>query len=67
MDPVPSFNWVFEYESIATEMLIQPSRYKRAENNLQADEIGPLQWIQIVVWIIIYLNVFLLKPIFINH
>ena len=36
-------------------------------SNLQADEIGPLQWIQIVVWIIIYLNVFLLKPIFFNH
>ena len=32
MDPVTSFNLVFEYQS---------SRYKRAESNLLADEKGP--------------------------
>ena len=31
----------YEYQLIASEILIQPSRYKRAENNLLADEKGP--------------------------
>ena len=33
--------WVFENERIASELLTQPSRYKRSERNLLADEIGP--------------------------
>ena len=40
-DPLPTFNWIFEYQPIASEILTQPSRYKRAESNLLADEKGP--------------------------
>ena len=36
-----TFNWVFEYQPIASETLTQPSCYNRAENNLLADEKGP--------------------------
>ena len=39
--PVPTFNWFLEYQTITSEILTQPSRYKRAESNLQADEKGP--------------------------
>ena len=39
-DPVQTFNWVFEYQPIALEILTQPSRYKRAEINLIADKKG---------------------------
>ena len=35
---MPTFNWVFEYQPIESEILTQPSVYKRAENNLLADE-----------------------------
>ena len=56
---VPTFNWFFEYQPIASEMLTQPSRYKWAERNLIADEKGPLHWIQIVFWIIhLYLYIY---------
>ena len=41
VDPVSTFNLVFEYEPIAPEILTQPSRYKRAESNLLADEKCP--------------------------
>ena len=27
--PLPTFNWVFEYQSIASEILTQPSRYRK--------------------------------------
>ena len=40
-DIVSTFNYVFEYQPIASEILTQPSRYKRAESNLLADEKGP--------------------------
>ena len=39
-DPVPTFNWVFENQRIASGILTQPSRYKRVEINLIADEKG---------------------------
>ena len=42
-DPVPTFNWVFENQPKASGILTQPSRYKRAESNLLADEKGPQQ------------------------
>ena len=35
---MPTFKWVFEYQPIESEILTQPCRYKRAENNLLADE-----------------------------
>ncbi len=34
MDLVTTFNWVFKYQPIASEILTQPSRFKRAESNL---------------------------------
>ena len=37
-DPVPTFNWVFEYQLKASEILTLRSQYKRAEINLLADE-----------------------------
>ena len=40
MDPVPTFNGVFEYNPIALEILTQQSRFKRAEINLIADKKG---------------------------
>ena len=40
MDPVLTFNWFFEYQPIASEILTQPSRYKEAESNLIADKKG---------------------------
>ena len=40
---MPTFNWVFENRPIASLVLTQPSRYKRAESNLLADEKGPQQ------------------------
>ena len=33
-----SFNWVFENQSIASVVLTQPNRYKKAESNLLADK-----------------------------
>ena len=39
-DPVPTFNWVFENQPIASKILTQPSRYKRAESKLLSDEKG---------------------------
>ena len=39
MDPVPT--WFFEYQKIASQILAQLSRYKRAESNLLAGEKGP--------------------------
>ena len=47
-DPVPTFNCVFEYQPIASEILKQPSRYKSAKSNLLADEKGPHHWNQVV-------------------
>ena len=38
VDPVPTFNWVFEYPPIKSKILTQPSRCKRAESNLLVDE-----------------------------
>ena len=38
VDPVPTFNWFFEYQPIAWETLAQPCRYKRAKSNMLADE-----------------------------
>ena len=63
MYSMPTFNWVFECHQTATEILTLPSRYKKAESNLLADE---KQWIQLVsylnyisilglcVWLFIY-------------
>ena len=41
VDPVPTFNWVFGYQPIASQILTQPSRYKGAESNLLAAGKGP--------------------------
>ena len=38
-------------------MLTQPSRYKRAESNLQAVEKGPQDRVHVVVWVILYLYI----------
>ena len=51
-NPKATFNRVFEYQSIASEILKQPSRYNRTESNLIADEKGPHDWNQLVVWVI---------------
>ena len=40
---MPTFNWVFENQPIASGILIQPSRYRRSECNLLADKKGPQQ------------------------
>ena len=53
MKTVPTFHWFFEYQPIASVILTQPSRYKRAESNLQADEKGPQHWIQVFVYTIL--------------
>ena len=37
---MPTFNWVFENQQMTSGILTQPSRYKRAESNLLADEKG---------------------------
>ena len=42
-DLVLTFNWVFENQQIASGILTQPSRYKRAECNLLVDGKGPQQ------------------------
>ena len=42
-DPVPTFNLFLENQLIASGILTQPSRYKRAKSNLLADEKGPEQ------------------------
>ncbi len=38
---MPTFNGVFENQRIASGMLTQPCRYKRAESNFPADEKDP--------------------------
>ena len=35
---MPTFNWIFKNQPIVLGILIQPSRYKKAESNLLADE-----------------------------
>ena len=47
-NPEPTFNCVFEYQPIASEILIQPSRYKWAESNLIADEKGPCTYLDCI-------------------
>ena len=53
---MPTFNRVFENQPIPSGILTQPSRYKRAENKLLADEKGPQQGdsVGLVAWIYIY-------------
>ena len=51
-DPVPTSIWIFENQPITSGILTQPSRNKRAESNLLADEKDPQHWIQVVIWII---------------
>ena len=48
-DPVSTFNWVLNYQPIVSEILTQPSRYKRAERNLLAGEKGSHLWNKLVV------------------
>ena len=40
---MPTFKWVFENQPIASGILTQPRRYKRAESNLLEDKKGPQQ------------------------
>ena len=57
-DPVPTFNWVCD-QLIASEILTQLSRYKRAESNLLSDKKGPHNLGQVVVWVIhLYLYIY---------
>ena len=58
-DPEPSFNLAFENQPIASVIYTQPIRYKRAESSLLANEKGPQQWIQVVIWIYIYIYRFI--------
>ena len=44
-----TFKLVFEYQPIASKIYQQPSRYKRAESNLLADEKVPHHMCQVVV------------------
>ena len=41
LGPYAEFQFGFEYQPIASEVLTKPSRYKRAESNLLLDEKGP--------------------------
>ena len=43
VDPVSTFNFLFKKQQIPSGILTQPSRYKRAETNLLADEKGSQQ------------------------
>ena len=54
---MPTFNCVFEYQLIASEILTQPSYYKRAESNLLSDGEVPQHWIQVVVTVILYTSI----------
>ena len=45
-DPVPTLNWVYENQPIASGILKQPSRYKRTESNLLADEKVPNSYLK---------------------
>ena len=49
-DHALTFNWVIEYQPIALKIK-QPSRFKRAESNLLADEKVPHHMCQVVVWV----------------
>ena len=40
---MPALYWAFENQPIKSGLLAQPSRYKRVENNLPADDKGPKQ------------------------
>ena len=46
---MPTFNWVFENQTIALEILTQPVCYKRTESYLVTDEKDPNRGIQVVV------------------
>ena len=41
VDPVPTFNWFFEYQPIESEILTLPGRYKTVESKQSADEKVP--------------------------
>ena len=67
MDPLPTFNWVFEYQPIASGILTQPSSlYKRAETNLLSDEKGPQNSIKKDIYCYISVLKHLLSQININ-
>ncbi len=66
-DPEPTFNWVFDYKPISPYLFTKPSCYKRTYSNLLADEKGPNQWNQLVVWVIhLYLYIYSQDQIFIK-
>ena len=55
--PFADFYLDLEYQPIASQILTQPSPFKRAESNLLADEKVSQHRIQVVIWIIyIYTN-----------
>ena len=54
INPVQTFHCFF-ISQYCRELLTNPSRYKRAESNLQADEKGSQHWIQVVVWLYIFI------------
>ena len=58
---MPNFNWVIENQPIALGIISLPIRYKRAEINLLADEIGPQQG-DLRSCLVIYLYLLLRAP-----
>ena len=44
-DHMSTFNWVFKYQLIVSQVLTQPSLYKRVASNLLAAENDPKHWI----------------------
>ena len=57
-----TFNWVFEYQPIASQILTQPSRYKRAESNLFSYEKDLQHLNQVDIWILYtYLYIYALE------
>ena len=52
---MPTFNLVFEYQLIVSEILTHLSRQKRAEGNSLSDEKGPQDLGQVVAWVINHL------------
>ena len=68
-DPVPTFNWVFEYQPIVLEILTQPRRYKRAESNflehpkrVSTTWTSQLSGFYIILYLYIYLPTRKLNP-----
>ena len=51
---MPTFNWIFENQRIASGISTQPSRFKRAENTVLADKKSHQQRYVIHLYLEIY-------------